>query len=260
MKRGKSTSAAGTPQWRHSSHPTPGRAGTRLAAAPAAGSPAGTQPAGGHVAAKPRLRGWIHAIAAPIALVAGVVLIARAPTAPAAAAAGIFAAAAVALFTVSAIYHRGTWSPRARGILRRIDHANILVLIAGTYTPFAVLALRGGTRIALLCAIWGGAALGAVLRLAWTDAPRWGYVPVYLGLGWTALFVLPQLLRGAGVTALVLIAAGGALYTLGGIAYGMRRPNPSPRWFGFHEVFHACTAAAFICQYIAVSLVVYRAA
>jgi len=209
---------------------------------------------------KPRWRGWIHAVAAPAALAAGIVLIVRAPTAQAAVAAAIFAATAVLLFTVSAIYHLGTWAPRARVLLRRLDHANILFLIAGTYTPLAVLALYGGTRLAILGVVWGGATLGAIFRVVWTDLPRWAYVPVYLGLGWAAAFVLPQLLRGAGLAALILIAGGGVLYTLGGVAYGLRWPDPWPRWFGFHEVFHACTVAAFACQYIAVSLVVYRAA
>jgi len=209
---------------------------------------------------KPRWRGWIHAVAAPAALAAGIVLIVRAPTAQASVAAAIFAATAVLLFTVSAIYHLGTWAPRARILLRRLDHANILFLIAGTYTPLAVLALHGGTRLAILGVVWGGATLGAVFRVVWTDLPRWAYVPVYLGLGWAAAFVLPQLLRGAGLAALILIAGGGVLYTLGGVAYGLRWPDPWPRWFGFHEVFHACTVAAFACQYIAVSLVVYRAA
>jgi hemolysin III len=209
---------------------------------------------------KPRLRGWIHAVAAPVALAAGIVLTVEAPTAQAAVAAGIFAATAVMLFTVSAVYHLGAWSPRVRVLLRRLDHANILFLIAGTYTPLAVLALHGGTRLAILCVVWGGATLGAVFRVVWTDTPRWAYVPVYLGLGWAAAFVLPQLLRGAGLAALILVTAGGVLYTLGGVAYGLRRPDPWPRWFGFHEVFHACTVAAYACQYIAVSLVVYRGA
>ena len=212
------------------------------------------------VAPKPRLRGWIHAVAAPIALAAGVVLAVRAPTAAAAVAAGIFVTTAIALFTVSAIYHLGAWSPPVRVILRRIDHANIFFLIAGTYTPLAVLALHGGTRLAILCVAWGGATLGVVFRVALTTVPRWVYVPVYLGIGWAALFVLPQLLSGAGLAALVFVAVGGVLYTLGGVAYGLKRPDPWPRWFGFHEVFHACTVAAFACQYIAVSLVVYRGA
>src|ERR1039457_5753638 len=210
---------------RHSAGPAAGRVDP--GSAPAAAAP---------IAPKPWLRGSIHAATAPIALAVGIV------------------------FTVSALYHPGAWSPRPRAILRRIDHANILFLIAGTYTPFAVLALPGGTRLAILGVVWGGAALGAVFRVVWTNAPRWVYVPLYLGLGWAAVFVLPQLLRGAGLPALVLVAAGGVLYTLGGVAYGLKRPDPWPRWFGFHEIFHACTVAAFACQYIAVSLVVYHAA
>jgi hemolysin III len=234
---------------RHPARPAAGRADPGRAAGAAA-----------PIAPKPWLRGLIHAAVAPIALALGIVLTVRAPTTQAAAAAGIFAVTAVVLFTVSAVYHLGAWSPRVRAILRRIDHANILFLIAGTYTPFAVLALHGGTRLAILGVVWGGAALGAVFRVVWTSVPRWVYVPVYLGLGWAAVFVLPQLLRGAGLAALVLVAAGGVLYTLGGITYGLKRPDPWPRWFGFHEIFHACTVAAFACQYIAVSLVVYHAA
>src|SRR5450756_1618882 len=207
---------------------------------------------------KPRWRGWIHAVTAPVALAAGVVLTVRAPTAPATAAAGIFSAG-VLLFTLSAVYHRGTWSPRTQAILRRTDHADILLLIAGTYTPFAVLGLHGAPRVALLCVIWGGAGLGVAFRLAWIGAPRWAYVPVYLGLGWSAAFFLPQLARGAGLTSLGLAAAGGVLYTLGGVVYALKRPDPAPRLFGFHEVFHALTVAAFACQYAAVSLLVYRA-
>jgi hemolysin III len=209
---------------------------------------------------RPRLRGWIHAVAAPFVLAAGIVLTCRAPTVAAATATAVFAATAAWLFTVSALYHLGTWPPGAQLILRRIDHADILFLIAGSYTPLAVLALRGDARAAILAAVWAGAALGAVFCVAWTDAPRWLYVLVYLGVGWAAAFVLPQLLRGAGLTALVLIAAGGLLYSLGGLAYGLRRPDPWPGWFGFHEVFHACTVVAFACQYIAVWIVVSRAA
>jgi hemolysin III len=213
----------------------------------------------GVVAAKPRLRGWIHAVAAPVILTAGIVLACRAPTAQAAVVAGIFAASAVELFAVSAVYHLGAWSPRTRVIVRRIDHAGILFLIAGTYTPFAVLALHGTARLAILSVVWAGAVLGAVFRVAFTGLPRWGYVPVYLCLGWAALPVLPQLLRGAGPTPLVLVVTGGVLYSLGGAAYGLRHPDPWPGWFGFHEVFHACTVAAFACQYIAVWMVVCHA-
>jgi hemolysin III len=210
--------------------------------------------------AKPRLRGWLHAVTAPLALACGIVLIVLAPTGPAAAAAAVYALSAVMLFTTSAIYHRGTWSPRAEQRLKRLDHANIFVLIAGTYTPFAVLALDGATRVAVLAAVWGTALAGAASRVLWVGAPRWSYVPLYIGLGWAAGFVVPQLLQRTGAAAFTLIAVGGVLYTVGGIVYGLRRPDPSPRWFGFHEIFHSLTVAAFICQYIAASLVVYRAA
>jgi hemolysin III len=214
-----------------------------------------TQPAD-----KPLLRGWIHAIAAPAALVAVVVLACRAPTVPGTVSACVFAVATVTLFTMSAVYHLGTWSPRVRAVLRSIDHADILLLIAGTYTPVAVLALRGTARVVVLCVVWAAAAAGAVFRIAWTGLPRWVYVPLYVGLGWVAVFVFPQLLRGAGPAALALACAGGVLYTLGGIAYGLKRPDPWPRVFGFHEIFHVCTVVAFACQYAAVSLLVYQAA
>lgn len=209
---------------------------------------------------KPRLRGWLHLVTAPIALACGVVLISLAPTAAAAAAAAAFAVTAVVLFTTSAVYHRGHWSPRAELRLKRLDHANIFLLIAGTYTPFAVLALRDETRIAVLAAVWGTALVGVVFRVLWVGAPRWLYVPLYIGLGWTAGFIVPQLIHGAGVAAFTLLAVGGGCYTLGGIVYALKRPNPIPRWFGFHEVFHSLTVVAFVCQYVAASLVVYRAA
>jgi hemolysin III len=210
--------------------------------------------------AKPRLRGWLHAVTAPLALAAGIVLIALAPTAQAAAAAAVFGFTAVVLFTTSAIYHRGKWSERVERHLKRLDHANIFLLIAGTYTPFAVLALHDETRIAVLAAVWGTAIAGALSRVLWVGAPRWSYVPLYLGLGWAAGFVVPQLLTGVGAAAFNLYAVGGAIYTVGGVVYGLKRPDPSPRWFGFHEIFHSLTVAAFICQYVAASLVVYRAA
>ncbi len=209
--------------------------------------------------AKPLLRGWIHAVAAPAALAAGVLLTRRAPTIQGAVSTAVFAASAVTLFTMSAVYHLGKWPPRVRRTLQSVDHANILILIAGTYTPMAVLALHGAARIAILTVVWAAAILGGVFRVAWTGLPRWVYVPLYVGLGWAAAFVLPQLLRGAGVAALWLAVAGGVLYTLGAVTYGLRRPDPWPRVFGFHEVFHACTVAAFACQYIAVSLIVCRA-
>jgi hemolysin III len=210
--------------------------------------------------AKPKLRGWFHTVTSPLALAAGVVLIVLAPSWPATAAAAAFAATAFILFTTSAVYHRGSWSPRVEGVLKRLDHANIFLLIAGSYTPFGALALSGGTRIVVLSAVWGTAILGVLFRVFWVNAPRLLYVALYIALGWAAAFFVPQLIHGAGVAAFVLIAAGGLIYTLGGVVYGLKRPNPSPKWFGFHEIFHACTVAAFTCQYVAASFVVYRAA
>jgi hemolysin III len=210
--------------------------------------------------AKPKLRGWLHAVTAPLALAAGIVLVALAPSSSARLAAGAFALTSFLLFATSALYHRGNWSPAAERRLKRMDHANIFLLIAGSYTPFAILALKGDTRVALMSAVWGTALLGIAFRVLWVGAPRWSYVPLYIGLGWAMALVFPQLIHGAGVAAFVLVAVGGLLYTFGGLVYGLKRPNPSPRWFGFHEIFHTCTVAAFACQYIAASFVVYRAA
>ncbi|MET8333585.1 hemolysin III family protein [Streptosporangium canum] len=209
---------------------------------------------------KPRLRGWLHAGALPVALIAGFVLVALGPTLQARLAAAIYAITSGLLFGISATYHRGTLSPRLGEVLRRLDHANIYLIIAGTYTPFAMLALDGPARAVVLGVIWAGAVAGVLFRVLWTGAPRWLSTALYIALGWTAVFVLPQLLEGAGAVAVALIFVGGLLYTAGGVVYGLRRPDPSPRWFGFHEVFHAFTVAAYLVQYVAVSLVVYAAA
>ncbi|AWS46032.1 hemolysin III family protein [Streptosporangium sp. 'caverna'] len=208
---------------------------------------------------KPRLRGWLHAAALPLALVAGFVLVALGPVPQARLAAAVYAITSGLLFGVSATYHRGTLSPRLAEVLRRLDHANIYLIIAGTYTPFALLALDGPASAVVLGVIWTGAIAGVLFRVLWIGAPRWLSTALYIGLGWTAVFVLPQLVEGAGAVAVVLLFAGGLLYTAGGVVYGLRRPDPSPRWFGFHEVFHAFTVAAYVAQYVAVSLVVYAA-
>jgi hemolysin III len=208
--------------------------------------------------AKPKLRGWLHTVTSPLALAAGVVLVMLAPSGPAALAAATFAVTAFVLFTTSAVYHRGRWSARIEERLKKLDHANIFLLIAGSYTPFAILALHGAVRVAVLVAVWVTALLGVAFRVVWVSAPRWLYVPLYVGLGWAAAFFVPQLVSGAGLTAFVLLAAGGLLYTFGGVVYGLKRPDPNPRWFGFHEIFHACTVAAFGLQYVAVSIVVAR--
>jgi hemolysin III len=208
---------------------------------------------------KPRLRGWLHAGALPVTLVAGFVLVALGPTLQARLAAVIYAITSGLLFGISATYHRGTLSPRLEEVLRRLDHANIYLIIAGTYTPFALLALDGSTRVVVLSVVWAGAIAGVLFRVLWIHAPRWLSTALYIALGWTAVFVLPQLVEGAGAAAVALVFVGGVLYTAGGVVYGLRRPDPSPRWFGFHEVFHAFTLAAYLVQYIAVSLVVYGA-
>ncbi|MFH5824377.1 hemolysin III family protein [Georgenia sp. AZ-5] len=203
---------------------------------------------------KPRLRGWIHAGTAPVALVAGVVLVALAPTTAARASTAVFALTAVVLFGTSAVYHRGTWSPRAAAVLRRLDHSNIFLLIAGTYTPLAVLLLDRRTATVLLAVVWIGAVLGIAARLVWLAAPRWVYVPIYVALGWVAVGFLPAFWRTGGPAIVWLVAAGGLAYTLGAVAYALKRPNPSPRWFGFHELFHVGTVVGYGCHYVAVYL------
>ena len=215
-------------------------------------------------AAAPRLRGLLHAGAFPAALAAGAVLVALAPTWPARLAAAVYGVTSAVLFGVSAAYHRSPLGSRRRAWLGRLDHVNILLLIAGTYTPLMALALHGWTRLSVLAVVWAGAAAGIATKLiwrpAWRPAPRWVSTSLFIALGWVALFVLPQLLRAAGVLVLALILAGGIMYSLGAVVYARKRPNPSPRWFGFHEVFHAATILAYFTQYAAVSLVVYRVA
>jgi len=213
---------------------------------------------------KPRLRGWLHLGTAPVTLAAGIVLIALSPTAATRWGSVVYVVSAVMLFTTSAIYHRGRWSPRVGGLLRRADHANIFLLIAGTYTPFCLLLLSGTTRIVMLTVIWTGALLGIGFRVFWMGAPRWLHTPVYMLFGCAAVVVLPEFARGSerygvgiGVAVMALIAVGGALYLLGGAVYGFRRPNPWPTWFGFHEVFHTLTIMAFVSHYVGISLATY---
>lgn len=211
-------------------------------------------------AVKPRLRGWIHAGMFPLATVASIVLVVLAPTAPLTIACAVFGLAAMLLFGTSAVYHRGTWSPRVAGILRRLDHTNIFLVIAGTYTPLAVALLPASTARTLLIIVWSGALVGMLARVFWLGAPRWVYVPVYIALGWVAVWFLPSFWRAptGGPEVVWLVAGGGLAYTLGAVVYGLKRPNPSPRWFGFHEVFHALTVVGFTCHYIAAALAVLR--
>ena len=209
---------------------------------------------------KPRLRGWLHLVAAPLALIAGIVLVAMAPTTQARIACAIFAVAATVLFGTSALYHRGRWSPKRERLLKRLDHSNIFLIIAGSYTPFAVLLLPPRQADVLLAVVWAGALAGVAFRVFWVGAPRWLYTPAYIALGWTAVFYLPAFLAHGGAAVLTLVLVGGVLYTIGGIIYGVKRPNPLPSWFGFHEVFHALTIAAFIVHYVGVFLALYTTA
>ena len=207
---------------------------------------------------KPKLRGWLHAAVTPLATAAGIVLIALAPTSLGRIGGAVFLTASALLFGTSALYHRHTWGPRGEAILRRLDHANIFVFIAATYTPLALLLLTGQSRVVLLAVIWTAALAGLLFRLLWLSAPRWLYTLLYIGMGWAAVGWLPSFYRAAGPLPFTLICAGGLLYTAGAVVYGLQRPNPSPRWFGFHEIFHAFTIAAFCAHYAAISLVTYR--
>ena len=205
---------------------------------------------------KPRLRGWLHLGMFPVAVLGGIALVLLSDPGPARTASAIFTVTASLLFGVSAVYHRGTWGPRAAGLLKRLDHSNIYLIIAGTYTPFAVTLLPWEQARVLLAVIWGGAAAGVAFRVLWTNAPRWLYVALYIALGWVAVFYVVPFWQSGGPAIGILLALGGVLYTAGGVIYGVKRPNPSPRWFGFHEVFHAFTLAAFLAHFAAVSLAV----
>lgn len=202
---------------------------------------------------RPHLRGWLHLGAIPVALGLGIALVIVAPPGRGTVAALVYALSVLALFTASATYHRGKWSPTVRPWLQRVDHAMIFVLIAGTYTPVCVLTLDGRLGDVLLLVVWAGALGGVALQLAPFPKPRWLEVAVYIALGWVAVAAMPQLLDELGVVAVLLIALGGALYTAGAIVYGLKRPDPVPLTFGFHEVFHACTIAAAAVHYAVIA-------
>lgn len=210
---------------------------------------------------RPRLRGWLHLWAFAVSVAAGIVLIAVSGAtrgAEAALATSVYAITVCLLFGTSATYHRVRWStPWRHAALARLDHSMIFVFIAGTYTPLALLAMPERTGKIVLLIVWSGAVAGVLLKTSWIGAPRWLSVPLYLGLGWVAVFVMPDLLRHGGVAAFVLIVVGGLLYTVGAVIYGLKRPDPWPTVFGFHEVFHLCTVVAATCHMVAVWLAVY---
>ena len=206
---------------------------------------------------KPKLRGIVHLVMSPLSLVAGLTLITLANELRGRITLGIFTLTAVTLFTCSALYHRVAWNDKNKAIWRRIDHSNISILIAGTYTPFAVYLLQPSQTRTLLIVAWGGAILISLLRIFWLSAPRWLYVAGYISLGWAAVFYMPQFLNSGGIAIFILILTGGVLYSAGGVIYALKKPNFSINWFGFHELFHAMTAAAFICHFIAAILTVF---
>ena len=205
---------------------------------------------------KPRLRGMLHLIAFPTTLVLGLLLVAVGQTLTIRLACAVFVLTAGMLFGISAVYHRGTWSPQRALILRRFDHANIFLIIAGTYTPIAAALLAPRQALTLLAIAWGGALIGVCFRIFWTGAPRWLYVPAYVALGWVAMFYMPQLFASGGWAVVILLIAGGLAYTGGAVMYALKRPNPSPAWFGFHELFHAGTLIGFGCHFAAVAVAV----
>ena len=213
--------------------------------------------ADGLTPSKPRLRGVSHEWAFFVSIPLGVWLVVSAPSGKAGLAAGIYALSVALLFGASALYHRITWaSAAARRWMRRIDHSAIFVLIAGTFTPFALLTLDGTLATVILVAVWAGAAAGIVMTLVWIDAPKWLLAIVYVALGWVAVAAMPAMLDDLGVTAVGLVAAGGALYTTGAVIYARGRPDPAPTVFGYHEIFHVLVIAAAALQYAVVAFYV----
>jgi hemolysin III len=210
---------------------------------------------------RPRARGWIHLCSAAIATVGGLALMSAAGIASsqkAVLATLIYTITIVAMFSVSALYHRKHWhNPVALKWMKRLDHSAIFIFIAGSYTPFALLALPSHEGWVLFWIVWAGAIAGVLLKMFWPSAPAWVGVPLYLLLGWVAAWFIVPIMDGAGVAALVLLIVGGALYSIGGVLYGLKWPNPWPTTFGHHEFFHACTAVAAICHYIAMWFAVF---
>ncbi len=207
-----------------------------------------------HAEVKPTWRGWIHAGTFPVAIALGIVLLVLADGAAAKVSSAVFVVSSLLLFGVSAVYHRFDWGPKAKRILKRLDHANIFLLIAGSYTPITVLSLPHSKAVLLLSLVWGGAVLGIGFRVFWIGAPRWLYVPLYVLLGWGAIMFIFDLFN-ANAVMMTLIIVGGLFYTAGAVIYGLKRPNPFPGYFGFHEIFHALTLLAFLCHWTGIFLV-----
>ena len=203
---------------------------------------------------KPTWRGWIHTGVLPIVIAGGIVLIVLANGVPAKIASAVFFASSLLLFGNSALYHRFNWSPKVKITLKRIDHANIFILIAGSYTPITILALSQDKAVFLMSMIWGTAILGIAFRVFWINAPRWLYTPIYVLMGWGA-FVYVVDFMNANAPMMILILSGGLAYTLGGVVYALKKPNPIPGVFGFHEIFHTLTVLAFMSHWTAALLI-----
>ncbi len=208
------------------------------------------------IPAKPKLRGLLHLINTPVVLICGLVLLILADDMAVRAGCAVWTLTGIALFGNSALYHRGKWTEKVEAILRRIDHSNIAIFIAGTYTPLTIALLGGASRVILLSVIWGCAVCEVLFRSLWLSAPRVLYVALYLVMGWVALLWLPQFLSQGGAAVLVLIILGGVFYSLGAIVYAMKKPNPSPTWFGFHEIFHTGTILGATLHWVAILLAV----
>jgi hemolysin III len=206
---------------------------------------------------RPRLRGTLHAVAFVVSCVVGALFVAYSPPGDAFAGA-VFAVSVSVMLGTSALYHLVTWRPSARAWMRRADHTAIFLLIAGTYTPVALIGLHGAWRTTTLAVVWGGAVLAAITKMCWIRSPKWLSVALGIGLGWAAVAALPQLARNEGLAALFLLVAGGLAYTAGAVVYAVRRPDPLPRTFGYHEVFHSLTLLALGCQYVAIAFFIVR--
>ena len=205
---------------------------------------------------RPRLRGVWHQYACVISVALGVPLVLAAPSGRAQVAAAIFAASVTLMFGASAVYHRVTWRPRARRWMARVDHAGIYLLIAGTYTPYGLLVLDGAWQVAVLVVVWSGATIAIVLKFAWVTAPKWLSAAIGVALGWAGVVAFPELVGEIGIAATVLVLVAGALYTGGAVVYALRRPDPRPAVFGYHEIFHALVVGAAACQYVAIAFFV----
>lgn len=207
--------------------------------------------------ARPRMRGWLHLGMTPLVLVGGILLVVLSPTTATKVGSAVWLGGSLLLFGTSATYHLGGWRPSVKAALRRWDHANIFVFIAATYTPIALALLAPPSAAALLTLIWSVTVVGVLVRVFWVRAPRWLDVVCYVLLGWAGIGWLPDIWAAGGPAVVILLLGGGLIYTAGAVVYARKRPDPSPAWFGFHEVFHACTIAAAACHYAAIAVAIF---